>query len=111
MREKQKRKRMQKHKPCKPRGITEPDSERVKYQKKGENMPGLIVIERVLRLTTKTHRDEEKGLVTSLAADVVIAPGDLAELHGMLEKGVPLKLSITTRQAEFGKDAKDAKPK
>lgn len=68
-------------------------------------MPDLIVIERVLNMITKTHRDEKKGgLVTTLTTDVVVPAATLAELHGMLEKGLPLKLSITTRQAEFGKD-------
>lgn len=61
-------------------------------------------IERVLDLTTKTQRDKDGKLVTTIKVDVKITPVDLAELHSLMEKGVPIYLDVGTRQAQFGKE-------
>ena len=62
-------------------------------------------IEQVTDISTKTKRDKDGKLVTTLQADVKISPEKLADLHSMIEKGVPLNIEIGTRQAEFGKES------
>lgn len=61
-------------------------------------------IERVGEISTKTRRDKDGKLVSTIQAEVRMSPAALAELHDLIEKGVALNIEIGTRQAEFGKD-------